>query len=65
MGVKKLKLKKKHPNKQFRLQGHLIGYVAQDFELSDAEEKELQSAGCQAWIEVVGEEPAKKVKGKK
>ena len=46
----KLKLKKVHPKKQFRLGRHVITHIAKEFELNEAEEKELKNKGCQAWV---------------
>jgi hypothetical protein len=46
----KLKLRKKHPKKAFRLGKHVVTHIFQEFELSEAEMVELQSKGCKAWL---------------
>jgi hypothetical protein len=41
-----------HPAKKFQLGRHSIGIEYQEYELNEAEKKELQSAGCKKWLEV-------------
>lgn len=57
-----LKLKKIHPKKAFRLGRHVVTNLFQEFDLNDAEIKELGSKGCQHWLM---EKEAKKKVAKK
>lgn len=51
-GTKKsLKLKRRHPNNKIRLGRHLITAVKTDFYLNKKELEELESLGCQHWID--------------
>ncbi len=59
----KLKLKKNHPKKSFRLGRHLVGPVLEEFSLNEKEMKELQNKGCKAWL--ISEEEMKEEKKKK
>lgn len=56
----KLRLKKRHPRKSFRLGRHVVETGFKEFDLNESEEKELKSKGCQAWIMKEGDKPTKK-----
>jgi hypothetical protein len=56
----KLKLRKRHPKKKFRLGEHVIEPQLKEFELSEANVLELQSKGCKAWI--ISEDEIKEAK---
>lgn len=58
---KVLKLKKVHPKKAFRLGKHVVTHIAQEFDLSKDEVKELESKGCKHWICEAKLAPKKKV----
>ncbi len=45
-----LKLRKRHPAKQFRLGSHVVGLTFKEFELNEKEVKELKTEGCRAWL---------------
>ena len=61
-----LKLKKKHPKKQFRIGSVVVkGYVYKQYELSEAEHKEFLSKGVQSWVVSKEIEIEEKVKVKK
>ena len=58
-----LKIRKKHPRKAFRLGSHVVGIQFDEYELNEAEMKELESKGCKAWLISKEEfEAAKKAK---
>ena len=51
--IKILKLKKKHPRKQFRIGSVVVvGYIFKEYDLNEKELKELESDGCQAFIAI-------------
>lgn len=47
-----MKLKRAHPHKQMLHGRHVVGMEAQNFELDEAEEKNLKAAGPAHWFEV-------------
>ena len=60
--IKELKLKKRHPMKKFRLGRHMILPAFAEYDLNDAELKELSGEGAVAWIMEVEEKKVKKIK---
>ena len=61
-----LKLRKRHPHKSFRLGRHVVGVQFAEFDLNEAEAKELDNAGCKIWLISKKElEAAKKKKERK
>ena len=61
--IKKLKLKRRHPRKAMRLGRHIVTNIFQEFELNEAEQKELETEGGRAWMMTpVQEEVVKKEK---
>ena len=45
-----LKLKRKHPRNSFRVGGHVVTRVFQEFTMSKKEMKEIENKGCQHWV---------------
>jgi hypothetical protein len=54
-----LRVKAKHPDGRFQIQGHKLTRQFGEFQLTAAEEKELKGDGCKAWVEVGTPEQAK------
>ena len=59
---KVLKIKKRHPVGRFLLGRHAVGMVAKEFDLNEAELKELETAGPKAWLEEVKKKEESKPK---
>ena len=54
-----LRVKMKHPNGRFQIGRHSLSTMFQTFELNEAEQKELETAGPKAWVEVGDEKKMK------